>query len=99
MCLILPLYFGANLKNGFIIIYFQIKIDIFPASKFARPCVQLVNQRHLGSPPKDGYIYVNDTEPSMDLSSITGELTTVNPNNRYFLNSDFRSRRSNDFCH
>ncbi|XP_018560962.1 NADH-ubiquinone oxidoreductase subunit 8 [Anoplophora glabripennis] len=40
-------------------------------SRIARPCVQLVNQRYIGSPPKDGYIYVNDKEPGMDMSSIT----------------------------
>nr|CAI5862767.1 unnamed protein product [Callosobruchus analis] len=40
-------------------------------SRYVRPNVQLVNQRSLGSPPKDGYIYVNDKEPSMDLNAIT----------------------------
>nr|CAH7766852.1 unnamed protein product [Callosobruchus chinensis] len=40
-------------------------------SRYVRPYIQLVNQRFLGSPPKDGYIYVNDKEPSMDLNAIT----------------------------
>ncbi|VEN46161.1 unnamed protein product [Callosobruchus maculatus] len=40
-------------------------------SRYVRPTFQLGNQRFLGSPPKDGYIYVNDKEPSMDLNAIT----------------------------
>ncbi|KAJ8956224.1 hypothetical protein NQ318_014955 [Aromia moschata] len=41
-------------------------------SRFVRPSVRVLNQRSLGSAPKDGYVYVNDKEPSMDFNAITG---------------------------
>ncbi|KAJ8953726.1 hypothetical protein NQ314_007336 [Rhamnusium bicolor] len=40
-------------------------------ARFVRPCVQTITQRHIGSPAKDGYIYVNDKEPSMDMNALT----------------------------
>ncbi|XP_019878467.1 NADH-ubiquinone oxidoreductase subunit 8-like [Aethina tumida] len=40
-------------------------------SKVFRPNVQTVQQRFLGSPPKDGYVYVNDQEPCMNMKDIT----------------------------
>ncbi|CAG9769214.1 unnamed protein product [Ceutorhynchus assimilis] len=40
-------------------------------TRFIRPSVNVMNRRALGSEPKDGYIYVNAQEPSMEFKDIT----------------------------
>lgn len=37
-----------------------------------RPSLTVLNHRSVGSEAKDGYIYVNDQQPSMDLKEVTG---------------------------
>lgn len=44
----------------------------FLGSKYIKPGLKTVGRRCASSAPKDGFIYVNKEEPSMDFGDITG---------------------------